>query len=119
MQAYQEFSQDSHFCVKTEDKEELPVLSPETLEQLAAARHNVSMMDGWLNCYNYRVKIALVKEHLSHTVIRAESNQDCKAVREAKERLPFAKQALNFLEYYVHDVYPFRDHVPENVTHFV
>jgi hypothetical protein len=122
LKGYFEFPQNGNFVVLLRNQE-MPVLGDEVLKLLATAKSNADETDGWAILPS-RAKIALVKEQLLKLILRArkapfankeELQENARGYLEYTQKVePHVWEALEFLDYWVLDVYPFRDKRPDS-----
>jgi hypothetical protein len=100
---------------------EMPVLSEEAVRLLKTAKSNAHV-EGW-SIISWHVKVALMQQDLLRVILRARKTElpsEWKGEQEetypehCKRMEPFAWEAIEFLDYWVYDVYPFRDNRPDD-----
>lgn len=117
---YYEFPQDENLLVLSDkDGQKMPILSEKVLELLEAARSNVNYQHGW-SIFPWYTKIALMQNDLLRMVLAARRAEEslksmdinpasdkAKCLIYAKSKEPYVWQAIDFVDRWVYDIYPF------------
>jgi len=100
----------------------MPILSSDAIELLEVAKSNAERTEGW-SILPWNAKVALVQNDILRMILRIKNDADeskVKLTEKSQEYLkyvrsmePFAWEVLDFLNYRVVDVYPFRDNTPD------
>jgi|GEM_PF-6915274 len=117
-----EFPQNNNFVVLLREGQAMPILSSDAIELLEVAKSNAERTEGW-SILPWNAKVALVQNDILRMILRIKNDADeskVKLTEKSQEYLkyvrsmePFAWEVLDFLNYRVVDVYPFRDNTPD------